>query len=350
MPGDARTTGKTSVATMTDKYGGCPGTVGDMACGAAEGLDADCADPTGDELGHFLDHLDDIDRDQRHFERYWPDSDDPSLVEQCGFEAPLVFELGNIRSLLANWAFVQSAMCVDDPDRLMLDYTRQMMGFLLFNASPEAIEIIGLGGGSLAKYCYRYLPDTAITAVEIDPEVIAVGEQFFLPPEGDRFEIVCDDGAEFIRHNTRTCDVLLVDGFDKDGQPAQLCSLQFYRDCHSRLKPGGILVVNLCDDHWKHAPILSRIRACFGVTLDLPVKIGMNRVIFAFKDEQLCLDHSEVRQSARDLEQAHPMSFSALADKILARVKSLEQAPVRGMGYGYHESASLSVSLLWSAS
>jgi hypothetical protein len=75
----------------------------------------------------------------------------------------------------------------------------------------------------------------------------------------------------------------------------------------------------------------------------------MNRVVFAFKDERLCLDHGEVRQSARDLEKAHPISFSVLADKILARVKSLERAPVGGMGYGHHESPSPSVSLLWSA-
>src|SRR3546814_9122322 len=73
-----------------------------------------------------------------------------------------------MRSLLANWAFVQSIMSIDDPDRLMLDYTRQMMGFLLFNPSPQTIEMIGLGGGSLAKYCYKYLPDVSITAVEID--------------------------------------------------------------------------------------------------------------------------------------------------------------------------------------
>src|SRR3546814_13432175 len=93
-----------------------------------------------------------FDRDQRHFERYGTDSDGPNPIEQSGLDAPLIFELGNMRSLLANWAFVQSIMSIDDPDRLMLDYTRQMMGFLLFNPSPQTIEMIGLGGGSLAKY------------------------------------------------------------------------------------------------------------------------------------------------------------------------------------------------------
>jgi hypothetical protein len=72
----------------------------------------------------------------------------------------------------------------------------------------------------------------------------------------------------------------------------------------------------------------------------------MNRILFAFKDERLCLDHDEVRRMARDLDQIHSMSFSSLADEILTRVKSLEQAPVSGMGHGNPESRSLSVSLL----
>src|SRR3546814_20391439 len=108
-------------------------------------------------------------------------------------------------------------MSIDDPDRLMLDYTRQMMGFLLFNPSPESIEIIVLGGGSLAKYCYRYLPDAVITAIALVPEVIAVGEQFFLPLEGERFAIVCDDGAELVRRNKRSCADMLSLGFSRDG-------------------------------------------------------------------------------------------------------------------------------------
>lgn len=190
----------------------------------------------------------------------------------------------------------------------------------------------GLGGGSLAKYCYRYLPDTKITAIEIDPEVIAVRDQFFMPPESDRFEIVCEDGAEFVRRDTRNSDILLVDGFDKDGQPAQLCALEFYRDCRSRLNPGGIMVVNLCDDQWKHASALSRIRECFGFTIDLPLKIGMNRIIFAFKDRGPSLDRAAFLKTASNLEQVHPMSFVSVAREIWGRINSLDRKSVRGPG------------------
>lgn len=103
---------------------------GDLAQGAETCPDLHGEDRVRTELGHLLDRLDDNDREQRHFERYGCDDGDQNLIERSGLHAPLVFELGNMRSLLANWAFVQSIMSIDDPDRLTLDYTRQMMGFL----------------------------------------------------------------------------------------------------------------------------------------------------------------------------------------------------------------------------
>ncbi len=44
-------------------------------------------------------------------------------------------------------------MSKNDPDKLELGYTRIMTRFLLLNSTPESIAMIGLGGGSLAKYC-----------------------------------------------------------------------------------------------------------------------------------------------------------------------------------------------------
>lgn len=283
------------------------------------------------KIDHFLIHLDEIHREQRHAERYGFDYADPYHVERHIFHAPLVFELGDVRSLLANWSFVQSAMSIAEPDKLVLNYTRLMMGFLLFRPSPRTIEIIGLGGGSLVKYCYRHLPYARIRAIEIDPEVIAVADRFLLPPEGDRFEIICADGADFVRSDPKHCDILLVDGFDKQGQPAMLCSSEFYADCFSRLRTGGMLVANLCEYDQRNAAIQSRIRTCFGRTIVVPVDEGMNQIVFAFKGEAPPMDQATIRRSARSLDRAHPMSFSYIADKILARIRSDNRALATAM-------------------
>ncbi|KRA79726.1 hypothetical protein ASD76_17035 [Altererythrobacter sp. Root672] len=326
MQAAARTIVRTRDAKMTDSSSGRPSPAGDLFCSPDTTADLLAGEQPTAELDRFLDHLDDIDREQRRAERYPSAFDGRYQMEQIEFAAPLVFELGNIRSLLANWAFVQSAMDINDPVYLMLDYTRVMMGFLLFHRSPATIEIIGLGGGSLAKYCYEYLPAASIRAVEIDPEVIAVGEQFCMPPECERFEIICGDGAEFVRRDARSCDIMLVDGFDTGGQSAQLCSSEFYRDCRSRLKAGGIFVANLCDLPWKHGANLTRLRECFEKVVVVPSEQGMNRIVFAFKDYPGHVDHGAIRQAARTLDQTHTMSFASLAEEIIGCLETSDDA------------------------
>jgi hypothetical protein len=60
------------------------------------------------------------------------------------------------------------ARCAERSVALELEYTRGMMAFLLFQRMPRDIALIGLGGGSLAKYIHRHLPDSRLTALEIN--------------------------------------------------------------------------------------------------------------------------------------------------------------------------------------
>ena len=84
----------------------------------------------------------------------------------------------------------------------MMGYTQLMMGFLLFHAAPRSIGMIGLGGGSLAKFCYRHLPNAVIDVAEICPQIIAIRDEFKIPPDGPRFKVHCQDGADFVDRDT----------------------------------------------------------------------------------------------------------------------------------------------------
>src|SRR5260370_29657829 len=109
--------------------------------------------------------------------------------------APVVLETRHALSLHFDLLATQSFMSRRDPDRLVLGYTRTMMGFLLLQPAPTRVSMIGLGGGSLAKYCYRHLPNTRIVAIEGDPAGSALRDAFHIPPDGARFEVSCADGA-----------------------------------------------------------------------------------------------------------------------------------------------------------
>src|SRR5690606_15673673 len=93
-------------------------------------------------------------------------------------------------------AAVQSSMSLLNPYALEFEYTRLMMGFLLFDPDPAHMLMIGLGGGSLPKFCHRYLPQTSIDVVEIDPDVIALRDAFHVPPDDARFRVIAADGKD----------------------------------------------------------------------------------------------------------------------------------------------------------
>jgi spermidine synthase len=158
---------------------------------------------------------------------------------------PFWFDDGPMRYLHFDERFVQSAMCMAAPDELALGYTRAMMGFLLFQGKPRHILMVGLGGGSLVKYCHRHLPGVRITVLEIDADVIALREQFMIPPDDERLQVIHCDAADYLAGSRLGIDVLLLDGFTADGPAAELTSAQFYAHCRRLVNPHGIMVANL---------------------------------------------------------------------------------------------------------
>ena len=135
-------------------------------------------------------------------------------------------------------------MDLSDPSRLCVDYTRTMMGFFLLQPAPRHIGMVGLGGGSLVRFCDRHLPTARITVAEINPNVIALRREFQIPDDDARLRVVHADGAAWVAAQARVFDALLIDGFDLKGQPPALCSSAFYDDCAAALAPGGVLAVN----------------------------------------------------------------------------------------------------------
>jgi spermidine synthase len=211
--------------------------------------------------------------------------------ENLNFDAPFVVNEDGVRSLHFTLGEVQSSMRADRPDELELDYTRTMMGFLLLNPQPRAIAMIGLGGGSLAKFCHHHLPSARITAVENNPHVIALREEFGVPTDDERFKVVCDDGAAFVARSPGAFDVLLLDAFDASGLPPQLSSQVFYDACFDALVPGGLLVVNLHADDAGHDAAVQRIARGFdGNAMQVLAAEKSNCIVFAGRELAVTLE------------------------------------------------------------
>jgi spermidine synthase len=196
---------------------------------------------------------------------------------------------------------VQSAMKVGTPEELAGEYTRRIMAFLLFHPAAQRIAMIGLGGGSLAKFVYREMPEASITVVEVNPKVAAVARSHFQLPQDDaRLRIVIGEGSHYVATHRDNADILIVDGFDLNGQPPSLCTQSFYDDCRAALRPGGVLVVNLLGSDHRMGIYLKRIGVSFGGTvLTLPSDEDGNLLVFAFQDVQLPSDEELVERAVQ---------------------------------------------------
>ncbi|NZA27079.1 transferase [Luteimonas sp. SJ-92] len=195
---------------------------------------------------------------------------------------PFVRSYGRYTSLQFTRRQTQSRMLTDAPDVLLIDYTRTMLGALLLRPRPATIGMVGLGGGSQAKFCYRHLPQARIEVVENNPHVIRLRRRFGIPDDDDRLRVFLDDGARFVSARRGRYGLLLVDGYDETGIPAPLATQQFYDDCRDALADGGVAAFNLfCADALDH---VARLRCSFGAGRVLVVGEAKmsNRVAFAW--------------------------------------------------------------------
>ncbi len=237
--------------------------------------------------------------------------------------APFVRDDGAGKSLHFTLGELQSRMLTRQPWHLALDYTRTMMGFLLFHPAPARIGMIGLGGGSLAKFCYRHLPASKLLVLEINPHVIALRHEFEVPDDDARFQVLAADGALFLHTEAPEFDVLLVDGFDAQGQPAALCSAAFYADCLAALPADGVLVVNLHYDHPDYPLLVERIRLGFGGNaVEVLAEEKSNSIVFASKGRPLASQALSTRRALSALDGTARRQLRPELERILWQMKT----------------------------
>jgi spermidine synthase len=212
-----------------------------------------------------------------------------------------ISEKDGVRYLHLGGLAIQSAMRIRDPYALELEYTRAMMMFLVLCQHTESICLIGLGGGSVAKYIHRYLIHSHLLGLEISSEVAAAARAYFLLPEDDeRLSVRVEDGAAHIHGHPESCNVLLVDGYDAHRIVEDLASAAFYQACRSSLKPGGVAVFNLWGSDRFFDTYLARIRLAFDDrVLLLPAEQKGNIQVFALTPPEIDLGFDTLLARAR---------------------------------------------------
>jgi spermidine synthase len=229
-----------------------------------------------------------------------------------------VSDARGVRSLHVGGEAIQSAMRLGEPYALALDYTRCMMAFLLFHPEPREALMIGLGGGSLAKFFHRHFRKTSIRVIELDARVLAAArEHFHVPPDGARFRVEIGDGADALY--PECCDTLVIDAFEDELHVPKLASAEFYDGAFLALREPGALVVNFMNDDPKFDLTLQHLERAFGgAVVVLPALYDPNIIVFALKGISRTVEWTHLRSRAEYLESQLGLPFTRYVSRLRA--------------------------------
>jgi spermidine synthase len=195
-------------------------------------------------------------------------------------------EQDGVRYLHFGTEWVQGAMRIRKPDWPELEYAQQMMAWMLFIEAPRHIAQLGLGSATLTKYSYRQFPEAHITAIELNPSVIAICDTMFkLPPRDERLQILEMDALDFVEDpaNHGSIDVLQCDLYDATARGPVLDTPEFYAACNDCLSEQGIMTVNLFGDHPSYNKNIKAMKFAFDHVICLPEVHDGNVVALCFK-------------------------------------------------------------------
>jgi spermidine synthase len=227
-------------------------------------------------------------------------------------------EQDGVRYLHFGTEWVQGAMRIRKPDWPELEYAQQMMAWMLWLEQPRAIVQLGLGTAALTKFCYRQFPDATVTAVELNPSVIAICNTMFkMPPLDERLTVLEMDALDFVNDpaNLGAFDVLQCDLYDATAKGPVLDTPEFYEACNACLADDGIMTVNLFGDHPSYARNRKAMKFAFGHVICLPEVHDGNVVAICFK-----------RRPGLDIE-----ALNARAAQIVAATKLPAKSWVKGI-------------------
>ena len=115
----------------------------------------------------------------------------------------------------------------------------------LLGHATRRVAILGNAGGTTARAYGVFYPSARIDGVELDPTVSAAARRYMGLGRIRRLHVVNGDARPFLERTHERFDLILVDAYRQPYVPFHLATQQFFRLVRSRLRPGGIVALNV---------------------------------------------------------------------------------------------------------
>jgi protein-L-isoaspartate O-methyltransferase len=151
---------------------------------------------------------------------------------------PVVLQ-NNATGRVSYWAAGDNHSAADRNGVSLADYIHAMFGFIV-QSKARHVLMIGCGGGNLATMLHR--AGVRVGVVDIDAHSFEIARGYFHLP--DAVECHVADGAKFLRRDVRY-DAIVLDAYTGGKVPKVFLKTSFFDLAKSRLKRGGIFLMNI---------------------------------------------------------------------------------------------------------
>jgi spermidine synthase len=138
---------------------------------------------------------------------------------------------------------------LEDSAHLQFVYTQRIADVLAEQpAGPLDVLHLGLGGGSLPRHLAVVRPGSRSTALEVDPQLPAIGrDELGLEAVPDLEIVVADARTGIAELPDDSYDVVVGDAFGGRAVPWHLTTVEMVEQVRRVLRPGGFYALNVID-------------------------------------------------------------------------------------------------------
>ncbi len=242
-----------------------------------------------------------------------------------------VIERDGVRFLLLNEG--QGIHSVYEPGQLATygtwDYFLAAPFFNPPAVNPGAVQrmgLVGLAAGTIPKQYTQVFGPIPIDGWEIDPDVIAVGREYFDMNE-ENLNAIAADGRWGLEHSPYRYSVLAIDAYRPPYIPWHLTTREFFQSVHSHLLPDGVVVINVGrtpEDRRLIEALVGTMATVFPSIHIVDVPSAFNTIVYATVEPTTSENLTANLLALQGREDVHPF----LIEVLQRAVENLQPTPV----------------------
>ena len=145
----------------------------------------------------------------------------------------------------------QSAVDLDDPQRLDFEYVQHLALCLDALAPDGSLRVTHVGGAglTLARWVQHTRPGSPQVVLEPDAGLTEAVRRELPLPRGHRIRVRPVDGLAGVTSlRAGSADVVVLDAYAEGRVPPELATVEWFSEVRRVLAPGGLLLANVADE------------------------------------------------------------------------------------------------------